>query len=71
MELFNQLKIKEAEAFATLQKRQRLDNLNPQDKQATQDVERQRSKMQRKCKHKFDKTTGICDYCGKHRSDHI
>lgn len=70
MEILNRLKTQEAEAFATLQKRQRLDSLNPQDKRATQDIERQRSKMQRKCKHKFD-ITGLCDYCGKYRSDHI
>ena len=71
LEVFNRLKAKEATAFATLQKKQRLDSLDPKDKQTTQDIERQRSKMQRKCKHEFDKITGICDCCGKHRSDHI
>jgi len=44
--------------------------LKPRNKQAIQDIERQTVKLQRKCKHLFNKTTGKCDYCGKDRSAH-
>jgi len=70
-EVYERLKEKKIEAFATLQKKQHLDSLTPQNKQAAQDIERQLIKLQRKCKHVFNKTTGKCDCCGKDRSTHI
>jgi hypothetical protein len=71
LEVAERLKIKEVEGFATFQRKQRLDNLVVKDKRAAQDIERQRIKMQRACKHVFNKITKICDCCGKKRSSHV
>jgi hypothetical protein len=59
------------QAVETLKIKQRLDNIVPTDKKSAQDVERQRIKLQRKCKHVFNRSTGRCESCDKHRSAHI
>lgn len=49
----------------------RLDNLQATDKKSSQDIERQRLKLQRHCHHVFNKLTGKCECCGKSRTAHI
>ena len=59
------------ESISTLHQKQHLDNASISNKQAKKDIERHLVKLQRKCKHKFNKSTKLCEYCGKHRFTHI
>ena len=55
----------------TLQERERIQKLKATTKQAKQDVDRHLIKLQRRCHHKFNKSTGKCELCDKPRSAHI
>jgi len=48
-----------------------LKNAKATTKKAQQDIQRQLIKIQKKCHHKFNKTTGRCEFCEKHRSTHL
>lgn len=51
-----------------LQQRERLQTAKAATQKAKQDIQRQLSKLQRKCHHRFNKSTGHCEFCDKPRS---
>ncbi len=63
--------MRETEARKNLEQKKQLENIKPLNKTEALDIERHRAKMQRRCKHIFNSTTGKCGCCGKNRSAHI